>query len=161
GLYALGQVVGKIFLFLPAAVSLVMFPRTSGISAKNMSALPTLKKSLAYVSILCCSAFLFYNIFPDFVMKTLTGKIYPDSIMLGRLFGFSMSFFALLFLLITYFLSIKDFRFIKYLVIFTALQVLALFILHGNILQVQLVLCVNAVLLFVIHLILAFKYERH
>jgi O-antigen/teichoic acid export membrane protein len=154
GLYSLAQMVGKIFLFLPAAISLVMFPKTSGLNAKNMDTVSTLKKSIMYVFGLCILSVLFYNSLPYLILKILTGKAYAESIMLGRLFSISMSFFALLYILLMYFLSVKDFRFIKYLVFFTALQLIAIGFLHKSLLQIQLVLCINAMLLFCIHLAL-------
>ena len=157
GNYALAQMLGKIFLFLPGAISLVMFPKTSGLNAKKMDTSATVRKSLLYVTGLCVFAYLFYSFFPEFVLKVLTGKAYPASVALGRLFGISMSFFALLYTTIFYFLSIKDLRFIKYLVTFTLLQALAIALFHNSLFSVQLVLCVNAVLLFFIHLILIFK----
>lgn len=154
GFYSLAQMAGKIFLFLPGAISLVMFPKTSGLNAKNMDTALILKRSLMYVFGLCILSVLCYNFFPYPVLRILTGKAYPESIILGRLFSISMSFFALLYILITYFLSVKDLRFLKYLVFFTILQFLAIALFHRNLIQVQLILCINAVLLFCIHLAL-------
>ena len=157
GVYSLGQMVGKIFLFLPAAVSIVMFPKTSGLKAKNMETVSTLRRSLFYVSGLCALALLVYNFFPGFILSVLTGKKNPDAIFLGRLFGVSMSLFALLFTLLSYFLSIQDFRFMKYLVASTLLQVLGINFFHPTLVAVQLILCVNAALLFLIALMLISK----
>jgi len=157
GLYSLAQMVGKIFLFLPGAISTVMFPKTSGLNAKNMDTASTLKRSLLYILGLCICAALIYNLFPSFILKVLTGKVYPQSLFLGRLFGISMSFFTLLYILISYFLSINDLRFIKYLVLFTGFQFLGIIFFHKNLIQVQFILCVNAILLFSIHLLLAYK----
>lgn len=159
GIYSLAQMVGKIFLFLPGAVSMVMFPRASGLKAKNMDTSATLTRSLVYVLCLCVFAVFIYNLFPSFVLTVLTGKAYPESITLGRLFSISMTFFTLLFILISYFLSIKDLRFIKYLVLFTLLQVAGVNLFHRSLIQVQLVLCINAVVLFFIHLVLACKKQ--
>jgi len=159
GLYSLAQMLGKIFLFLPSAISIVMFPKTSGLRAKDMDTTLTFKRSLLYVFVLCILVTLFYNLFPHFVFKVLTGKVYLQSIFLGRLFSISMSFFTFLYLFIFYFLSIKDLRFIKYLAIFTFLQFIAIVLFHQNLTQVQLVLCVNAILLFLIHLLLAYKKQ--
>jgi O-antigen/teichoic acid export membrane protein len=154
GFYSLAQMIGKIFLFLPGAISMVMFPKTSGLSAKNMDTISILKKSILLVSALCILSTLFYNFFPSLVLKILTGKAYPESIILGRLFSISMSFFALLYILIMYFLSLKDLRFIKYLIFFTLLEFLAIVLFHKNLIQIQLTLCINAILLFCIHLAL-------
>ena len=154
GLYSLAQMVGKIFLFLPGAISVVMFPRTSGLNAKNMDTVSILKRSILYVLGLCILPLLFYNFFPSWVLRVLTGKAYPESIILGRLFSISMTFFTLLYILIMYFLSVKDLRFVKYLAFFTVLQLLAIILFHKDLIQVQLILCINAILLFCIHLAL-------
>ncbi|MBI5145368.1 MAG: hypothetical protein HZA27_04195, partial [Candidatus Omnitrophica bacterium] len=92
--------------------------------------------------------------FPCLILRILTGKIYPESILLGRIFGISMTFFALTFILITYFLSVKDLRFIKYLILLTVLQYLAIVLFHRSLVQIQLLLSLNAILLFSVHLIL-------
>jgi O-antigen/teichoic acid export membrane protein len=157
GVYALAQMVGKIFLFLPGAVSIVMFPRTSGLSAQNLDTLSTLKKSLIYVFCLSISACAVYNIIPGFTLTVLTGKAYPESIQLGRLFSICMSFYTLLFILVSYFLSIKDLRFLKYLVIFTLLQVGGIALFHPSLFSVLVIMCISSVLLFGAYLFLAFK----
>ncbi|MFZ2357403.1 MAG: hypothetical protein WAW67_06265, partial [Candidatus Omnitrophota bacterium] len=150
GVYSLAQMVGKIFLFLPAAISFVLFPRTSALNAKNADTSSTLKKSLFYGAFLCVSAVVFYNIFPVLTLKLLTGKVNSESIILGRLFSFSMSFFTLSFILITYALSIKNFRFLKYLIASFIAQLLAIILLHQNLFGVQIILCINSVLLFLV-----------
>jgi O-antigen/teichoic acid export membrane protein len=152
GLYSLAQMLGKIFLFLPAAISIVMFPHTSGLKAKNLDTTYILKKSLFYAAILCSITTLGYNLFPSLVFRILTGKVFLQTVMLGRLFSISMSFYALLSILILYFLSINDLRFIKYLIFFTLVQLLAINIFHKDLMQVQLILCINSILLFLIHL---------
>lgn len=160
GLYSLAQMVGKIFLFLPAAISLVMFPKTSGLNAQKMDTTSTLKRSLLYVFSLCILAYIIYSLFPSLVLKVLTGKVEPESALLGRLFGISMSFFALLNTMVYYFLSIKDFRFIRFLVLSTLLESLAIVILHKSLIQVQLILCINSALLFCICLLLVFAKNK-
>lgn len=157
GLYSIAQMVGKIFLFLPGAISIVMFPRVSGLNARNMDTGSTLRQSLLYACGLCIIASLVYNLFPLFILKILTGKVFLKSIILGRLFSISMSFFALLYILIVYFLSVSDLRFIKYLALFTLLQFLAIVFFHKSLIQVQSILCINAILLFSIHLLLAYR----
>lgn len=152
GIYSIGQMVGKIFLFLPWAISIVMLPKTSSMNAQKLDTTTVLLRSILYAAGLCVIAGLGYNIFPSFALKVLTGKVLSESIFLGRLFGISMSFFMLLYILISYFLSIKELRFIKYLVFFTVLQILTISLFHKTLVQVQLILCINAILLFFIHL---------
>lgn len=154
GLYSLAQMVGKIFLFLPSAISIVMFPMTAGLSAKNMDTGAALRRSLLYGLLLCVIANVVYNLFPSFVLEVLTGKVFGESVKLGRLFGISMSFFTLLLILINYFLSVKDLRFIKFLIISAILQPLAIILLHNNLMSVQIILCANSALLLFINLFL-------
>jgi O-antigen/teichoic acid export membrane protein len=158
GAYSLAQLVGKIFLFLPGAISIVMFPRTSFLNSTNSNTSAVLNKSLLYAFCLCLSAALFYNIFPSFVLRILTGKALGESIVLGRLFSVSMTFFALCFILINYFLSLKSCKFIKYLVLSVVVQFIGIVLFHNNLIQVQLVLCFNSFLLFVL-LILQLRFE--
>ncbi|MDD5653718.1 MAG: oligosaccharide flippase family protein [Candidatus Omnitrophica bacterium] len=148
GFYSVGQMAGKIFLFLPTAISIVMFPKTSGLKAKNLDTRAILNRSLVFGAILSILAACAYNLFPGLCLSILTGKPYPEAIFLGRLFAVSMSIFALLFILISYFLSIKDLRFLKYLGGATLLQVMMIILFHSQLWQVQLIMCVNAALLF-------------
>jgi hypothetical protein len=98
-----------------------------------------------------------YNLFPQLALIILTGKSFPESVLLGRLFSVSMTFFAMLFILINYFLSVADFRFIKYLAVFTFLQIAVISTYHNSLVQVQLVLCLSSSVLCLIHLWLVFK----
>jgi O-antigen/teichoic acid export membrane protein len=148
GSYALAQMLGKIFLFLPSAISVVLLPRASGLSASNQDSFPTLKRSLLYAGILCVAASVFYNLFPAFVLKILTGKALPLSITLGRFFSFSMTFFALTYVMITYFVSIGDWRFLKIITVSIILQFILLALNHASLIQVQTIICANSILLF-------------
>ncbi|TBR18469.1 hypothetical protein EPO66_01430, partial [bacterium] len=103
GIYALSQMLGKIFLFLPGAISIVLFPRVSYLNARNSDTSATLKLSLVYGLILSAIAILVYNLFPGFILKVLTGKAPIEAIALGRIFSVSMSLFALLYIFISYF----------------------------------------------------------
>lgn len=155
GRYSIAQMVGKIFLFLPGAISVVMFPKTSGLNARNMDTSSILKRSLFYALFLCMAAVVFYNLFPALVLTILTGKVLPQAIALGRLFSISMTLFTLVFILITYFLSVHDLRFLKYLFVFTILQIVGISLFHASLFSVQYILCINAVILLLIHLKLA------
>ncbi|MCU0652565.1 MAG: oligosaccharide flippase family protein [Candidatus Omnitrophica bacterium] len=157
GIYSLAQMVGKIFLFLPGAISVVLFPKTSGLSAKKLDTSAVLKKSLYYCILLGIPAVIIYNLLPGLILQVLTGKAGAEAIFLGRLFSISMSLFAALYIIVAYFLSIKDFRFIKYLVCGTLAQFSAILLLHASLTQVQVILCVNSALLLGVHLFLAFR----
>lgn len=155
GIYSLAQMVGKIFLFLPGAISIVMFPRSAHLKAKNIETHSTLLQSLGYAGLLSLVALIFYNLFPEFVLKVLTGKAFRESVYLGRLFSISMTFYTLTLILLQYFLSLKDFRFLPYLIVSTIAQFALIACLHNSLAQVQYIICANAAVLFIIHVILS------
>ncbi|MCG8429766.1 MAG: hypothetical protein MJA29_01130, partial [Candidatus Omnitrophica bacterium] len=150
GFYSLAQIIGKIFLFLPGAVSMVMFPRTSSLKAQNRDTRSTLNRSLRYVFWLCVAAGIVYNLFPARIFTVLAGKVYPESIILGRFFAVSMSFYTLAYVVIAYFLSIKETRFVRFLMASTVIQVAAFAVFHRSLMHIQLIMCVNAAGLFTV-----------
>jgi O-antigen/teichoic acid export membrane protein len=154
GYYSLAQMAGKVFFYLPASISFVMLPKTSGLEAKNMDTGPILRRSLFYGFSLCLTAALFYNLFPAFTIRLLTGKVFPESILLGRFFSVSMTFFSMFFILMTYFLSVKDLRFIKILAAVAVLQFAAIALFHEKLIQVQVTLCLSSLFLFFAPLVL-------
>jgi len=105
-------------------------------------------------------AIVFYNVFPEFSLRVLTGKSNPDSILLGRMSSISMSLYSLLFLMISYFLSVKDLRFIKYLAIGVLAQVLAIVFVPRQLINVQYVLIVNSLVLLMMCFGLGFKVKK-
>lgn len=152
GYYSVAQLVGKIALFVPGAIYLVMFPRTSGLHAQQKDPRGLLKKSLKYTFILSLSVVIAYNIFPGVILGLLTGKANDDTIFLGRLFSVAMTFFALDIILLLYQLSILRLRFLKSLVMLSVLQALTMLIFHSSLTQVLLILLVNSMVLFAINL---------
>jgi O-antigen/teichoic acid export membrane protein len=160
GIYAIAQMPGKIFLFLPLAISLVMLPRVSGLKTKNQDTLATLGISLFLAFLLCITAIIIYNLFPAFILKIMTGKYSSDAVSLGRFFSVSMSFFALTYILLNYFFSIKDWRFLKFLCLFAFLELFSIIVWHRNIFQVQFLVCLNSILLFCSGFLLAYFKPR-
>jgi len=155
GFYSLAQMLGKIFLFLPTAISMVMLPKTSGLHATQGETTAPMKKSLLCAAFLCTLAVVVYNIFPEFALRLFTGKSFAQSVLLGRAFSLTMTFFSFVFILITYFLSIEDMRFLVYVICAALLQFAGIYFFHASLIQVQAVMCSTAVVLFAVLLVLA------
>ncbi len=156
GVYALAQMIGKIFLFLPGAIALVLLPRSSGLAATNQKTHAVINRSLFYCVCLSAAAAAFYNLFPVFVLKVLTGKESAPAILLGRYFSVSMSFLTVSNLIMVYLLSIKDFRFIAWCAVSIIAQILAIVFLHASLTQVSTIICINtaaflSILLFMVY----------
>lgn len=157
GYYSIAQLIGKIVLFIPGAIYIVMFPATAGLHAQRKDSRDLLIRSLKYTTILCLLAVVIYNLFPNFILEVLTGKVKTEIIFLGRLFTIAMTFFSLLAVLLLYQLSISRFKFLKSLVLFSLLQILAILIFHTSLVQILLVLVLNSIILFIVNLRLAIK----
>jgi O-antigen/teichoic acid export membrane protein len=160
GAYSLAQMLGKIFLFLPGAVSMAMFPRASAMTAQSQDTAVILKRSLVYTFLFCAFAAVVYNFFPRLALGLLTGKSPSASIALGRMFSFSMSFYALAYVLLAYFLSLSDMRFVWCLLCAALLQCAGIILYHPDLFAVQALLCVNSFLLFISGAVLAFRKKR-
>jgi len=160
GYYSIAQMVGKIILFLPIAITLVMFPKTSELHAQAKATSHILKKSLLYVGALCGTAALICLLFPGLIIRLLSGEEHLHCIPLARIFSVTMVFFALVYVLLFYHLSIHRLGFIYSLVLLTVLQFLAIILFHQSLSQVLYIMCGNAVLLFLINAYLAFKRKE-
>jgi O-antigen/teichoic acid export membrane protein len=160
GYYSIAQMVGKIILFLPVAITLVMFPKTSELHTQAKATFHILKKSLLYVGTLCVTAALFCIVFPGLIIRLMSGEEHSNCIPLARMFSVTMVFFALVYVLLFYLLSIHRLDFIYSLVLLTILQTLAISIFHQTLSQVLYIMCGNAVLLFLINTYLAFKRKE-
>jgi len=147
GYYAIAQIIGKILFFISGPIAMVLFPRAANLLAEEKKHHHILKKALFFSVLLCLVCILGYNLFPYTALRILTGKPYPVSVFLGRLFSVSMGFFGIVNVISFYLLSINNFKFIKFLVLFTILQTLAILLFHSTLATVLLVLCISSILL--------------
>ena len=155
GFYSIAQIVGKIILFLPGAVVAVVFPKAAAAQAQNNSSFSILKKGLVIIALSNIFATLVCVLFPNAVLKLLTGKTNAESAQLVIWFALAMSFYALTWLNIFYNLSINQFRFILYLIILSVAQTAAIYIYHPNLISVIKILTVFSILSFLITLYLS------
>lgn len=160
GYYSIAQMAGKIILFLPVAITLVMFPKTSELHSQSKATSHLLKKCLLYVAALCGTAVLICFLFPGLVIRLLSGQEHLQCIPLVRIFSVTMVFFALTYTLLFYQLSIHRLGFIYSLVLLTVLQVIMITLFHQSLSQVLYIMCGNAMLLFLINAYLAFKQKE-
>ncbi len=136
GYYSIAQMIGKIILFLPLPVTVVMFPKVSIMGAHNKETFPILTRSLMVGGILCSITILFSNLFPSLIIKFITGKEYPECIHLIRFFSVNMSLFSLTFILLYYHLAIQSKKFIYPLIFLTLIHIIFISLFHQTLLQV-------------------------
>lgn len=156
GQYSAAATMGKIVIFIPGAIGLVMFPKVAEYHKKNLNSINILKKSLFITLILCSGLAICYFLFPNFLIRVMFGKVYENSAYLIKFFGIAMTFFALNNILILYNLSIEKFKFLFPTIFFTILQIVLIYLFHGSLIQVILILLFNSIVLFIANLVSTF-----
>jgi O-antigen/teichoic acid export membrane protein len=160
GNYSAVALVGKIIIFLPMAIAIVMFPKTSELYAQKKDAFPILKRSLLYVGLLAGGATLICLRFPSFPLWLLAGNRFQASIPLVGRFALAMTFFGLVDVLFFYQLSVHRFKFLYFAAAAAFLQIVAITIYHNSLSQVVWIVMANAVLLFLVNQFLVWMSER-
>jgi len=151
GHYAAASIVAKIILFLPGAIAMVMFPKTSELHALSKESKPVLKKSLLYTTVLSGGVLLLYLTIPSLIVKSLFGSQYIPTIPLIGIFGLAMLFFSLTNILLFYQISVHQLKFLKILVVATIVEVALIFLFHRSLIQVILILAVVSLSLFLLN----------
>lgn len=157
GYYSVAQMVGKMILFLPLPVVMVMFPKVTLLEAQKRETLPILIRSLMITGALCGVGILFSHLFPHWVIQILTGKVYPECHPLIRLFSINMTFFSLIFILLYYHLAKNQHLFLFSLALLTILQIIAIALFNKTMIEVLTVVGVSAFCLLVITGYLTFR----
>lgn len=158
GFYSIAQMVGKIILFLPIPVVMVMFPTLSS-SEGQAKALRTLRRSLMIAFFLCAGAILLGFLFPSFIVRILSGKVYPECIPLVRLFCINMTLYSLVLILLYYHLSTYRRGFLYPLIFLTLMQTGLILAFHRTLMQVLFMVGIVSACLFGASLYWA--YRRH
>ena len=160
GYYSIAQMVGKIILFLPQPVVMVMFPKVSLIDSQKKETFPVLIRSLIMASSLCTLGVILCHLFPTIIIQMLTGTIYPECIPLVKLFSINMSFFSLTFILLYYHLAKQRKEFLYPLFFLTLIQIGCIGLLHQTMLQVLSIVSVVSILLLGMNFYLAHRHSR-
>lgn len=142
GHYSIAQLVGKIVLFFPMAINVVMFPQISSLHAQNQETSHILKKGIYITLLLCAIVSSVIFIFPSFVLKFIAGKIYIDCLDLIKIFAISMSLFSFVNLFLYYHLSKNEWKFIYPLIGLVILEIILINLFHNSLRQVLYVLCI-------------------
>jgi O-antigen/teichoic acid export membrane protein len=150
GIYSGAEIIGKIVFYLPAPISVFVFPKTAYSHAKNSDTKGILLKGLLFILAITGLLTTLYFIFPDIFVMTFFGERYIKSAPFLGLFGIAMSFYAIVNLLIFYKLSIHIIDFTYTLVGVTLLQIVLLMFFHNTLYHViyVLIFC-SSILMFV------------
>lgn len=105
GIYASASLVGRVILYLPAAIVIVLLPKVSSRVAAGQDARTILAGSIAVTIAFCLVATLVYTLGASVVTVVAFGSGFEDVAGLLPLFAFAMTGFALLNVLLAYHLG--------------------------------------------------------
>lgn len=136
GDYAAISVLGRAALFAPAGIVIAMFPKTSELFETGGSHHLLLRKAMLYALLLGGGVVIIFLLFPEFVANFVLRGKYPVAIPCLFRYGLAMLFFALSFLMISYFLSLNQTKKVAYCLLgLTALQLGLISFFHSSIAQ--------------------------
>ena len=152
GVYSISSMAGRIVLFLPAAIGIVMFPKSSYRHAVNGSSGDIFKRSLIYTGLICLFATLIFILFPQILILLFSVKDVARVIPLSRIFSLSMVFYALLNIVIFHNLATHNLKFIPVLILIAILQAVCICLFHETLTRVLFIVGVSGALAFLFSL---------
>ena len=161
GIYTAATVLGKIILFVPGAIAIVMFPKISRLHAEKKDTNYVLNISLVYTAVLSGAMALGYWFFPNLAITIPYGIEYLDAIPVLRLYGLAMFFFSLTVVIMRYTLAISHVKYVYLLLMFTLIEIGLLYIFHTTILIMAQVLLIINFLLFLSSYIYLLVLKKH
>ncbi|HEY3419544.1 MAG TPA: hypothetical protein VGK23_03245 [Methanomassiliicoccales archaeon] len=139
GLYAVCSLLGKIILFLPSSINIVIYPKLAAAHAKRSGTVGMMRLSvliaLAVTGVVVASYFLF----PNEILRLLYGgdKYIGAAAGLGIL-GLAMALLGIANLFMNYGLAIDSRVYLAIMVFFTALQVALIVMFHDSLVTIAL-----------------------
>ncbi len=162
GLYSGISLIGRVIFFFTAPIGTAMFPMViqRRTRQENYRAIFELALLLVFLSSIVIS--LFYYLFPDFTITFfIKNSQYLSLSPLLGLFGLFISLYAVLYIVIHYFLSIEKKKIVYPVCIGGVLQILLIVLFHKDFFQV-LVVSISVISLLLLYLLLYYlKSERY
>ena len=126
GLYSAIATLGKITLWLPAAVGVLLLPKATEQHARGQSSASLVWKSLLATGLLCGGFVIVFFLFPTLLVRILFGEPYIAHASLLGLYGLAMMFYSLVNIWMYYYLAIQEKRYGYVLLAGAVLQVILL-----------------------------------
>jgi O-antigen/teichoic acid export membrane protein len=132
GIYGSASLVGRVILYLPAAIITVLLPRVAARVAGRRETEDLLYRSLALTLGFCVFGTIVYATIGDEITRLAFGEAYAAAGGLLWLFGVAMTGYALLNVLLIYHLAREESRASWLLLIGAAVQLAAFALIHGS-----------------------------
>ncbi|HDN83135.1 MAG TPA: polysaccharide biosynthesis protein [Candidatus Altiarchaeales archaeon] len=152
GVYASLSVLGKIILFAPGGIAVVLFPKTSELSEKGMEHFSTFLRSLALAALLVIPILLAYEFFPGLIVKLIFGEKYLPSAAYLSTYGLAMFLFAIAGLSMNYLLSLGKTKVAYFLAAALSLEILGIMLFHENIEEIVSIMVLTSILFILVQI---------
>ena len=152
GLYNAVATLGKVVVFLPMAVSLILLPRVTESHTLGQGTRNILLQSLILTFILSGGVALICGVFPDTVIRLFFGEAYIEAGALVGLYASAMLLFSLNIVLIHYSLAIHNLWLMLLADIITLVEVVAIVLMHQSLFQIMWILVWGNLLILLVNL---------
>jgi O-antigen/teichoic acid export membrane protein len=105
GIYGSASLVGRVILYLPAAIITVLLPRVTARAAEQVGTTDILRRSVTVTLAFCAASTAVYAAAGPLIVRVVFGADYADAAGLLWLFGVAMTGYALLNVLLVYHLG--------------------------------------------------------
>ena len=123
GLYGGASLIGRVILYFPAAIVMVLLPRVSARVATGRETSHVLRQSLLATGAFCAAATAVYAALPELVLSIAFGSKFEDASSFLWMFAVAMTGFAFVNVLLAYHLAMGHSRFSWILLAGAAVQV--------------------------------------
>ncbi len=148
GYYSVAQMVGLMILYLPGAVTLVLFPKAAAAHANDSNSRRMLWKGLAVVAGLCLLGVVICAVAPGLILTAISGKNNPQSRELVVWFSLAMSFYALSMLAVFYHLAVHNDRIAIPLLGLVIAEIITIYFHHPALINIVYIVCFYSVITF-------------
>jgi O-antigen/teichoic acid export membrane protein len=139
GLYAVCSMLGKIILFLPSSINIVIYPKLAAAHAKRSGTVAMMRLSVLIALVVTGVVVISFFLFPSEILRLLYGgdKYIGAAAGLGIL-GLAMSLLGVANLFMNYGLATDSRIYLAIMVFFTALQVTLIVMFHDSLVTIAL-----------------------
>jgi O-antigen/teichoic acid export membrane protein len=161
GLYTAASVMGKIIMFLPSAITTVMFPKAAEMNCLGKSTFKLLNRCLIYTGLLSGSAAAAFALYPKLVVM-IFGSGYSDASLITVIYVVLMFLFSMIIVIAQYCLATNELIYTYLLVLFTLFELGLIAVIHESVLQVvEGLLVINLILLILSYAFVIYRRRDH
>lgn len=143
--YAPVVTLGKMNLFIPLGIGLVLFPKATQRQASGRDSRPVLLLALAATLFPGLVLTVFYYLYPEWIVTTVFGDAYADPGILLALVGLATTLYAGVNIWLNYALSLERRSFVVALAIIVLGQIVLMLIFHQELVSIAIVMLIAGV----------------